>query len=365
MSQPQNVVWIFHLLGGVRAAWADQSKPGPVQIEPRVLSGHTLEFESASFAQVIEGCTKLGFQVIGAARYANERELSGVHAARWRPLHYIPNSAWFCAEEADKWSEIAHAARKREMGRLWDCSARISYQIGTCIARLQDISDRYATQLRSLVERRRFPNQHRVANLWTQSIFRSLQAFLAEACILRDYLAEFAAAYVYAESQPRITTLAKLLPHLRKSELADAITNDFKTATADGGWLRLLGQYRNLVVHSAPLAMAKKRLWVWCQTHDLPRKQKLPVIRVPLPSDPAAIIALRRNIDYDRFSSIADQFAGEAPVHGEMMDALRYSHEVLGKLGELAALLAQHSPVPPEMPVLTDDDLAGPIEWDV
>jgi hypothetical protein len=192
-----------------------------------------------------------------------------------------------------------------------------------------------------------------------------LQAFFAEACILRDYLAEFAAAHVYAGlTQPGITTLAKLLPYLRKSALSDVVTEALKTATADDGWLTLLGQYRNLVIHSAPLAMAKQRLWVWCQTHDLPRGEKLPVIRVPLPNDPAAIMARRRKTEYEKFSAIADQFAGEADVEAGMIDALRYSHEVLGKLGELAALLAQHSPVEPEIPVLTDEDLAGPIEWE-
>jgi hypothetical protein len=278
----------------------------------------------------------------------------------------MPNSAWLCAEEKDKWSEIAHAAQKRDMGRLWDCSARISYQIETCTARLQDISDRYASQLRSLVEGRRFPNQSRVANLWTQSIFRALQAFLAEACVLRDYLAEFAAANVYAGvTPPGITTLVKLLPFLRKSGLSDVVTDGLKTAAGSDGWLTLLGHYRNLVIHSAPLAMAKKHLWVWCQTHDLPRGEKLPIIRVPLPDDPAGIMALRRKTDYEKFSAIADQFAGEEAVDAGMVDALRYSHEVLGRLGELAALLSHHSPVPPEMPVLTDEDLAGPIEWDV
>jgi hypothetical protein len=193
-----------------------------------------------------------------------------------------------------------------------------------------------------------------------------LQAFFAEACVLRDYLAEFAAAHVYTDvTRPGIATLAKLLPYLRKSELSDAVTNGFKTATADDGWLTLLGHYRNLVIHSAPLAMAKKHLWVWCQTHVLPRGQKLPVIRVPLPNDPAGIMGLRSKTDYGKFSAIADQFAGAEAVDVGMVDALRYSHEVLGRLGELAALLSQCSPVPPEMPVLTDEDLAGPIEWDV
>jgi hypothetical protein len=345
--------------------WGDQSKPVPLQVEPKVLSGQTLEFECTSFSEVVERCTALGFQIIGAAWYNNQRELSGILPARWRPLHYMPNSAWFCAEEKDKWSEIAHAARKRDMGRLWDCSARISYQIETCIARLEDISDRYSAQLRSLVEGRRFPNQSRVENLWTQSIFRALQAFLSEACILRDYLAEFAAAHVYTDVVPSgVTTLAKLLPYIRRSQLSDVVTDGLKTATAGGGWLTLLGQYRNLVIHSAPLAMAKKHLWVWCQTHDLPRGEKLPVIRVPLPNDPAEIMALRRKTDYEKFSAIADQFAGDAGVAAGMIDALRYSHQVLGKLGELAALLALRSPVPPEIPVLTEEDLAGPFKWD-
>lgn len=364
MLQPQNILWILHLLGGARAVWGDQGKPMPAEVEPRLLSGGTLKFTGTSLPHVMHCCGSLGFQLIGAALFTHEQELKGRLPARWRPIHYMPNSTWLCYDEQQKWSEIAHAAQKNQIGRLWDCSARISYQIGTCIARLQEISDGYAVQLLSLGERKPFPDQSRVVNLWTQSIFRSIQAFFAEACILRDYLAEFTAEYVYRlPREPRITTMAKLLPHLRQINSSDQLTVELKMATETAGWLALLGDYRNLVVHSAPLAMAKKHLWVWCQTHELPDGNKLPSIRIPLPHDPAGIMALRRKTGYDKFSAIADQFLGSTAVDSSMIDALRYSHEVLGKLAELSSALTPYSPAAPEIPVLTDDDIIGTTEW--
>lgn len=365
MAESPQVVWILHLLGGVRAFWGDNGQPSPVQVEPHLMSGKGLEFTASSLGQAIQRCNALGLQSFGAGVYTNGLELKGIVPAQWRTIHYLPNSAWFCYEAQENWSQIAYAARKNQIGRLWDCSARIAYQLTTCISRLQDISDGYATQLRSLVAKK-FPYGSRIENLWTHSVFRSIQAFLAEACILRDYLAEFTAEYVYrAVMRTRITTLAKLVPHLRSGDFSGKLATDLRKATDPNGWLAMIGDYRNLVVHSAPLAMAQKDLWVWCQAHRLPRGERLPYVQFPLPADPAGIMALRRESDYANFSTLADIFSGPAEVDSSMKDAFRYLHEVLGKLGELAAALVHHSPVPPEMPVLTDEDMVGPIEWEL
>jgi hypothetical protein len=366
MGESPPVLWIVHLLGGVRAAWGDDGQSSPVKVEPDLMSGKSLEFTGSSLGQVIQHCNTLGLQSCGAGLYTNELELKGIVPAQWRTIHYLPNSAWLCYEAQETWSEIAYAARKNQIGRLWDCSARIAYQFTTCISRLQDISNGYASQLQSLVTKKAFPHGSCIENLWTQAVFRSIQAFLAEACILRDYLAEFTAEYVYrAVVRTRITTLAKLVPHLRSGDFSGKLATELRLATDPNGWLAMIGDYRNLVVHSAPLAMAKKHLWVLCQAHYLPTGEGLPSVRFPLPADPAGIMALRRESDYADFSALADRFSGPADVDSSMKDAFHYLHEVLGKLGELATALAHYSPVAPEMPVLTDEDIVGPIEWEI
>jgi hypothetical protein len=336
----------------------------PVRIEPPLLCGKTFEFEGIALGQVVRRCNELGLQVFGVSSFAHKLELEGIVPAEWRSVHYQPRKAWICHDAKTIWSQIAYAAGKAKSGKLWDCAARISYQVETSIRRLQLLSDGYSTQLSTLLARRQFPDGSRIDDLWTQSVFLSIQSFLTDACVLRDYLAEFAAAFVYRLGEsPRITSHAGLLKHLKRASSDDVLTKKLLEASAANGWLNELGSYRDLVVHSAPLALAQGRLWVWCKAIELAEGKRLPIVRFPLPAQPAAIMAARSKADYENFQMLIEQFAGSADVDPSMRDALRYAHTVMGDLAELALDLASHSPVAPQMPVLTDEDLAGPIQW--
>lgn len=302
--------------------------------------------------------------MFGLTSFTNKLELDGVVPAEWRAVHYQPHNAWLCHDAETAWSQIAYAAGKAKSGRLWDCAARIDYQIESCVRRLQQLSDGYVRQLSTLLARRQFPDGSRINDLWTQSVFLSIQSFLTDASVLRDYLAEFTAAFVFrVAGSPRITTHAGLLKHIKGGTSEPVMTAKLKQISGPGGWLSELGSYRDLIVHSAPLALAQRQLWVWCKSLRMPDGTRLPLVRFPLPPEPAAIMAARSKADYHDFKILSEQFAGPADVNPAMKDALRYAHTVMGELAVLALELASYSPVPPQMPVLTDDDLAGPIEW--
>ncbi len=66
---------------------------------------------------------------------------------------------------------------------------------------------------------------------------------------------------------------------------------------------------------------------------------------------------------YEDYSKIVQRFVGAADRESVSKDALEYLHEVLGKMAGVSAMLASSAPVAPEMAVLTDDDIIGPIEW--
>ena len=187
---------------------------------------------------------------------------------------------------------------------------------------------------------------------------------MTDACVLRDYLAEFAAAFVYRlEEPPRITTLSGLLRQLKHAKPEPVLTAKLNQASGPQGWLFELSSYRNLVTHSAPLALAQRRLWVCCESHELPDGGHLPMVRFPLPPEPGAIIRARSKPDYNYFKMLSEQFAGPAEINPDIKDALRYAHEVMGELALLALDLAAYSPVPPQMPTLTDREVEGPIRW--
>src|ERR1700731_1168671 len=230
---------VIHLPGGLRALQAGSS---PLRIDPGSEQGGSLDIHSESGVPVIPQLKKLGLSVIGVRSLSHRWELEGVIPGEWRTFHAGSTKRWISYEGRQKWFEIAHAATKRRLGKLWDIAARISYQIEADTFRLEETSDQYASQLRSLITRGSFRSGSRFEDILTQRVFLSIQSFLIDACVLRDYLAEFAAVYVYKESAIRITTAASLIKRVLKDESRnDAISLKLRNATDKHGWLTLLG----------------------------------------------------------------------------------------------------------------------------
>jgi hypothetical protein len=229
------------------------------------------------------------------------------------------------------------------------------------VLRVREISEGYGTQLNSVLGRNGFQDGSRMNDLWTQAIFLRIQSFFTDACILRDYLSEFAAVFIYKlDNVRRVTSLLKTLKRIGCN---DDLTQRLQRISQEGDWLAELGAYRDLITHSAPLALARRQLWFRCKLVELPCGEQLPTVRFPLPKNPAEIVRARNKSDYAKFEMLATQFAGPAEVDSSMKDSLRYIHRVTGELARLALDLSRHSPVAPQMPVLTHDDLKRPIPW--
>jgi hypothetical protein len=359
-----SAIWVLHLFGGARAIWGTDGEAHQVEVQPCVLSGRTLEFPATSIGDVIRKCHRLGIYVFGAAAISHKLEFDGIVPAEWRMVHYRPHKAWICHDAETCWSQIAFQAAKAKSGRLWDCAARISYQIEACVIRVQQLSEGYVTQLNSVLGRNGFNEGARMNDLWTQAIFLRIQSFFTDACILRDYLSEFAAVFIYKlDKGRRVSTLAGLLRNLRRIGCSDVLTQKLQRISQEGEWLAEIGAYRDLITHSAPLALARRQLWFWCKIIKMPCGEELPTVRFPLPENPADIMRARNKSDYANFEVLVAQFAGPAEISPSMKDALRYIHRVLGELASLALDLSQYSPVAPQMPVFTDKDLKGPVTW--
>lgn len=356
---------LIHLSGGCRAI----NNPGPtVDLHPAALNGKNARIDLKEYGAIYADLESLGLPIVGVDFYSHVMEVEGRVPPNWRPYHKSPISVWSCQETGQKWRRISLGAHQRKNGRLWDLASRISHQSRVCGWRLRQISDAYHEQLVAHLQDGEFLEGQCFEDEFTWLAYLSIQSFLVDACVLRDYLAEFAAHFVYGPQagigKVNVTSMSGLkTKFLDKSAQSDSLSVVLKEATGDGGWIKELGSYRNLVVHSAPLAKAQKKLLAVSAVLKIGDSSALPSIRCPIPQNPQGISAARAcGEHFEDFTAQFDAFVSAAVGESPSADGLAYSHGVLGRLGDLSSMLSDRSPVPPEKIVINKADLLEPIQ---
>jgi hypothetical protein len=350
----------IHLDGGCRALDAQNDK---LQLDPAASNGKTAVISLPSYHAAYAVLQKAGLKVVGVDLYCAPEQTDGRRLPDWRGYYPVGTSLWPCAEQADHWSFIAHAAFQQEQGPLWDVASRVSHQLRTCDWRLRQVSECYHQQLSATVRQEGFEAGRRFMDGFTWLGYLALQSFLVDACVLRDYLAASRSLLLPQPSddaaRPKIRGMASLKKYYLNKVSSDVpIDKVLAETTAPGGWLHRLSSYRVLVVHCAPLASAGKTLYAVCIALPLDASTTLPAVKFPLPSDPEGIQAGRSSgaylndpeMNYARFRNALDD-------PDEALDGLHYAHATLGQLAVLAAELSALMPVNPVMPHLMEKDL--------
>ena len=355
---------IVHLVGGCRAV----NDPGPiVNFDPYTLEGKQGQFEINRYGAIYKTLESLGVGIIGVDFYSHVLELKGSVPPNWRSYRPTTTTSWPTEEAAQKWRNIGHAAFKRKNGRLWDIGSRIGHQVRVCDWRLREISEAYHNQLFARVQMKDFEVGQRFEDGFTLLSYLSIQSFLIDACILRDYLSAFMSEFIYSdmvEGNYKITAMATFKKKvLNKITEPDSFTQELKEETNKDGWITLLGNYRDLVVHSAPLAQAERRLFSICDELKIAGGGRLPIIRCPIPENPARILTSRSTgshfEDFDKqFNIFVDAAKGDIP----MMDGLDYGTVALGNLAVLSDKIAKKSPIAPQMPVFDNSNIIGGVK---
>jgi len=326
---------IIHLVGGCRAI----NNPGPiVNFEPVTVEGKAEQFKIDTYGSIYLRLEALGIGIIGVDFYTHILEFKRIKLPQWRSFQRAKNTSWPVWEIAQKWSNIAYAAFKNKIGKLWDIGSRISHQLNVCDWRLREISESYRNQLSAKIRGNDFEVGQSFEDDFTWLAYLSIQSFLVDACILRDYLAEFVSEFIYNES--KITRMSSLKNKiLNKTTSNDYLIQNIKQQTSEDGWIKLLGDYRNLIVHYAPLALAERRLFSVCDKLTIGENICLPIIRCPIPENPARISASRYSSNH--FANFEDQlnvFAKAAKGDIPIIDGLDYASAVLGNLATLLEL---------------------------
>ena len=183
----EQVVREVHLLGGGRAL---NGMDPSVNIRPNAVSGKLAVVTLKSFGSLYSDLKLLGLEPIGCDFITTTEAAEGQSPPEWRSRNIV-SPTWLCADQGHEWSFIANAAFKQKKGYLYDIASRISHQIRACEWRLRQLSEAYAEQLSSRLQSKSFQEGQRFLNGYTSLCYLALHSFLVEACVLRDYLAEF------------------------------------------------------------------------------------------------------------------------------------------------------------------------------
>lgn len=356
---------IVHLVGGCRAI----NNPGPiVNLEPVTLEGKAGQFKIDTYGSIYLRLEAVGIGIIGVDFYSHILEIKGIVLPNWRSFHRAKTTSWPVDQVAQKWRNIAYAAFKNKNGQLWDIGSRIGHQLRVCNWRLREISEAYRNQLNAKIKSNDFKVGQSFEDDFTWLSYLSIQSFLVDACILRDYLAEFVSEFVYKNiislSNCKITTMGSLKKKvLNKITDNDYFTHKLKQETSKNGWITLLGYYRDLVVHSAPLAQAERRLFSVCDKLPMDENRSLPIIRCPIPENPSKILASRSSgIHFANFDDQLNMFVKAAKGDIPMIDGLDYASAVLYNLATLLEIAADKSPLAPQMMVFNRSNIIGDVK---
>lgn len=358
---------VVHLLGGCRA----YNGFDPVlEFRPTQTSGRTAQSTIRGYYTLFTDLENMDLGVVGADFNSGLREAKIFLPADWRTYHASSGSNWACSNEIDRWAQIGNAGYRSKNIALWDIARRISHQLRVCSWRLRQISECYREQLHAQTISGRYKAGNWFEDEFTWLGYLSIQAFLVDACVLRDYLAEFYALYACSEplvarGASPITSISGLLKKgvLSTSVCANPVTKELKLATDEDGWLYLMGAYRDMVVHCVPLARAEVSLYALNTELHVRGVGVLPSISLPLPANPAAIKKSRAKQEHlltlqDDLESFAQVSKGGVAS----ADGLAYAYTCIDNLTKLANQLATYSPLPPEIVSLSDEDIIGDIK---
>jgi hypothetical protein len=338
---------------------------GPQQlfIDPIPLEQKSAGFETTNYTAAYQVLAALNLPIVGVDFVEEERQLDGRRPPSWRAYHRSAKTTWPCVEQADQWSFIAHAAIQRGNGLLWDVARRISSQLRTCDWRLRQVSECYRDQLLALMKSGNFKTDVGHSDGFTWFGYLAIQSFLVDAGVLRDELAEYRAVLLVQSGArsfaSRITGLGSLKrQYIDQETLAARADRDLAAAANEGGWLKALGEYRDLVVHCAPLKSAGKGMHAFCSLLPVHQAFSLGAVKLPIPADPAEIMKSRHSGEYwDDPSQNYARYLNALKDPAAAEDGLQYAHSVLGKLAQMAASLGELSPVAPEIPTITEKDI--------
>jgi hypothetical protein len=247
-SKWQNVLRVVWMSGGLVAI----NKAGPkVQISAGLNGPNVCTFGIDEYAALFHILRVRGFLIVVTTFVLDAGELQGFARPDFRVMSQ--SEGWLIWDEIQKWRQIAFAAGKSAQMSLMDIASRIACGLRYSQMRVADLAAAYSAQLRAYLHAHRADEYVAFKDTYSFDVYKSIHALFWEMAVLRDTLAEFAAAFCFSQSSLR--TMRGLRKWLQANHRDDSLAPEILriTDSSRNGWLATFSNYRNCFTHSAPL----------------------------------------------------------------------------------------------------------------
>ncbi len=355
-SKWHEVVRLVWIAGGVVAV----NEPGPIVQIRAGMAGHSIcRLHIETYASLFEVLRQKGFPLLGATFVLDQAELQGLRAPEFRVVG--PSRGWPVWEITQKWRQIAFAAGKSGHMLLMDVASRVASGFRYSQMRLHDLVTAYSTQLRGHLHESEPRDYQAFQDTNSFEVFKAIHAMFWEMAVLRDTLAEFAAAFCF--SQAGVKSLKGLRKALKSSAVPDPLASEILRASDESahGWLAIFTLYRNFFTHVAPMEQALGIAFAVQDMRVLPGGLAVPQLYYALPGDITDLT--RKRSKGMIFTSLKELGAASSRRHNRILDpdALDYLHGCINLFAELSGRLLARSPVPPKPIRIGPEDMIGGI----
>lgn len=248
----------LHLFGGLRAITNTRNH---LTIFP-TMTGSLLECltvtEKSAYYNFIRS---IGLDLIGQEQHIEIEP--GLEQSIWQICQPNRHPQYM---SDDLWSGIANTARGAGNKDAADLAKHIAFALRTSGLRLRDCASEYAWQNDYAISQKLGENM-RFSNIKSFDLYMALHSLLADMGTARDYLGHFISRFICRDAKPvdsmtRLHERAKsgklAINNARTNQLVDTIIAICNPKRPDG-WMAHLGEYRNIIIHRAPIGSLSKR----------------------------------------------------------------------------------------------------------
>jgi len=321
-------------------------------------------FEISEYAHFFGSFDAAGLRMIGVEFVDSLDELNGTYPPTWRA--WGQKEGWIAWEARQNASSAAHNLLDADLMNERDICLRVADQLRISEYRLANLWRAYAKVLRSV----RVKNSEEIgcqfSNGWLDLVALEVHSLFHDLGSLRDYIVELISVGVlHHQFSGRWRSAGKFVEKYKQfqgsSELADEL---FHECTVDDlGSLKQLGDYRDLITHSAPIQCSDSLF----NAHLIEIEAfgaSLPAINVYLPQE---VVEIRRRRAKGLFPRSKAEWGEELKANwgskgAREYDCLRYAHTISMKMAKIVDRAIDQAGYDVSISVIRDSDLAGPIK---